>query len=116
MPDSVRCSFCFKLDHEIAQLIEGPGTYICNECVAICVAILAEPPSRKSGPAVPSWGELDDEQLLARLPRIAAAAAQVEGSLRSWVAEARRRGLSWTRIGEALGMARQSAWERFAGE
>jgi hypothetical protein len=116
MPDALQCSFCSKPDREIAQLIEGPGTYICNECVALCVAILKTPPSGRSGPAIPSWGELDDQQLLARLPRIAAAVAQVEGSLRSWVGEARRRGLSWTRIGESLGMARQSAWERFAHE
>lgn len=116
MPDEVRCSFCSKRDREVAQLIEGPGTYICDECVAVCVAILKTPSSGGSGPAIPSWGELDDQRLLTRLPRIAASAAQVEGSLRSWVGEARRRGLSWTQIGEALGVTRQSAWERFAHE
>ncbi|MFB4318080.1 hypothetical protein [Actinomadura sp. 21ATH] len=39
---------------------------------------------------------------------------QVDDDLRSWVGEARRRGMSWDRIGEALGMRRQSAWERFS--
>src|SRR3954468_245793 len=97
----VRCSFCLKPDQEVAQLIEGPGTYICNECVALCVTILESPPTGSSAPVVPSWGELDDDQLLTRLPLIAAAAAQVETSLRRWVGEARRRGLSWNRIGEA---------------
>jgi ATP-dependent Clp protease ATP-binding subunit ClpX len=29
---------------------------------------------------------------------------------------ARSRGITWTRIGAALGMTRQSAWERFSGE
>ena len=53
-------------------------------------------------------------QLLARLPRMVAAAGQVEGSLRRWVGEGRRRGLSWERIGTSLGMTRQSAWERFS--
>lgn len=116
MPDSAaaHCSFCLERDQEVAQLIEGPGTNICDGCVALCVTILKTPPSGDPGPAVPTWGELDDRQLLARLPRIAAAAAQVEGSLRRWVGEARRRDLSWVRIGEAMGMARQSAWERFA--
>jgi hypothetical protein len=28
----------------------------------------------------------------------------------------RRRGVTWARIGTALGIARQSAWERFSGE
>lgn len=32
------------------------------------------------------------------------------------VAKARTRGITWTRIGAALGMTRQSAWERFSGE
>jgi len=36
--------------------------------------------------------------------------------LRTWVLELRRRGVTWVRIGASLGMTRQSAWERFAGE
>lgn len=118
MPDNVviQCSFCLKGDEDVAQMIEGPGTFICDECVALCVTILKTPPTSRCSPSVPSWGELDDEALLARLPRIAAAARQVQGSLHGWVGEARRRQLSWTRIGSAMGMTRQSAWERFAGE
>ena len=97
-------------------MIEGPGTFICDECVHLCVTILETPPCRPGSPSVPTWGELDDEALLARLPRIAAAAKQVQASLSGWVGEARRRQLSWTRIGSAMGMTRQSAWERFADE
>ena len=57
---------------------------------------------------------MTDAELLSRLPRIASVSAQVEGSLQRWVGEARRRGSSWADIGEALGMSRQSAWERFS--
>jgi hypothetical protein len=32
------------------------------------------------------------------------------------VHRARALGATWARIGEALGMTRQSAWERFSGE
>jgi len=32
------------------------------------------------------------------------------------VRRARALGVTWARIGETLGMARQSAWERFSGE
>jgi hypothetical protein len=38
----------------------------------------------------------------------------VEAALEQWVTEARRREASWARIGAALGMTRQAAWERFA--
>jgi hypothetical protein len=52
----------------------------------------------------------------ANLPRIAAAGAQVEQHLAGWVQRARALGATWARIGEALGITRQSAWERFSGE
>jgi hypothetical protein len=47
---------------------------------------------------------------------MAVVAQQVETDLRSWVRELRRRGVTWSRIGVALGITRQSAWERFNGE
>jgi hypothetical protein len=36
------CGFCEKKQHEVAKLIAGPSSYICNECVALCHEILAE--------------------------------------------------------------------------
>jgi ATP-dependent Clp protease ATP-binding subunit ClpX len=60
------------------------------------------------------WQTLGDEELLRTLPSVAAVSAQALGSLQRWVGEARRRGMSWARIGSALGITRQSAWERFA--
>jgi len=41
------CSFCAKVSTEVERLIKAPadtpGTaFICNECVAICVEVLAE--------------------------------------------------------------------------
>jgi ATP-dependent Clp protease ATP-binding subunit ClpX len=59
---------------------------------------------------------MSDEDLLKHLPRVAAAGAQVEQQLTRWVRMARSGGITWTRIGAALGMTRQSAWERFSGE
>jgi hypothetical protein len=55
------------------------------------------------------------DEALASLPRIAAAGAQVEQHLVGWVRRARALGATWARIGEALGMTRQSAWERVFG-
>jgi ClpX C4-type zinc finger len=113
----LRCSFCLKAELEVDKIIAGPGSFICDECVRLCVDILAAaPPSTPDDaqPDLPSWSAMTDEALLGRLPLIAAAADQVEAALETWVGEARRREASWARIGEALGMTRQAAWERFA--
>ena len=113
---TTRCSFCTKDEHEIAQMVAGPGVYICNECVALCEQIFADGRRAPGGTTLPYEDAMTDDQLLAHLPRIASVATQVEDNLRVWVQRARDRGISWARIGAALGMARQSAWERFSGE
>ena len=59
---------------------------------------------------------MSDRQMLDHIPRMAVVAQQVETDLRSWVRELRRRGTTWSKIGEALAITRQSAWERFADE
>jgi ATP-dependent Clp protease ATP-binding subunit ClpX len=40
--DPLRCSFCGKSQKRVKALIAGPGVYICNECVGLCVEILAK--------------------------------------------------------------------------
>ena len=111
------CSFCRKGPDEVAKLVAGPGVYICDECVALSAEIIRISPQSAGEPAIDAWEQrLSDEELLDHLPRVAAASAQVEQQLTAWVRQARSRGLTWTRIGEALGMTRQSAWERFSGE
>lgn len=37
---SVRCSFCGKHQEQVKRVIAGPGAYICNECVHLCISIL----------------------------------------------------------------------------
>ncbi|SMC39813.1 ATP-dependent Clp protease ATP-binding subunit ClpX [Papillibacter cinnamivorans] len=37
---TVRCSFCGKHQEQVSRIIAGPGAYICNECVQLCVSIL----------------------------------------------------------------------------
>ena len=39
---SVRCSFCGKHQEQVSCIIAGPGAYICNECVHLCLSILDE--------------------------------------------------------------------------
>ncbi len=128
-PVTVACTFCNKPTAEVKKMIAGPGVFICNECVGLCMEILASQPettaSESEGtasepaemPKPPSWEErVSDDDLLATLPKIAAASASVEQQLGIWVRQARSRGITWTRIGAAMDMTRQSAWERFSGE
>jgi predicted transcriptional regulator len=42
--------------------------------------------------------------------------SQVDAAVHDHVDVLRARGMSWTRIGEALGVSKQAAWERFSGE
>ena len=39
--DPLQCSFCRKFQSEVRKLIAGPAVMICDECVAVCVDILA---------------------------------------------------------------------------
>jgi hypothetical protein len=118
----ISCSFCAKPAPEVGKIIAGPGIYICDQCVQLCNEILASDPASGSAsgsagdapPELPYWQAMTDQQLLDHLPRIAAVADQVEGSLTTWVRRVRARGVAWARIGEALDMTRQSAWERFS--
>jgi hypothetical protein len=56
------------------------------------------------------------DEVLKDLPQVANAGAQVEKYLANGVRRARELGATWARIGDAFGMTRQSAWERFSGE
>ena len=38
----IRCSFCGKTQDEVGQLVEGPGVYICDQCVELCEGIIAD--------------------------------------------------------------------------
>ena len=106
------CSFCIKDKDSVAKLIAGPGVYICNECVGLCELILAENPA----PGFGSWTDRPEDELLASLARIQAVGAQVDAAVHDHVDILRGRGVSWTRIGQALGVSKQAAWERFSGE
>ena len=52
---SVRCSFCGKHQEQVARIIAGPGAYICNECVHLCMSILDDTydPEEQAGPDIP---------------------------------------------------------------
>lgn len=109
------CSFCGKSNTQVDKLVGGPGVQICNECVALAGAIIDEYRDKPHELRLPIWEPMSDQEMLDHIPRMAVVGHQVESDLRSWVRELRRRGVTWSKIGEALGITRQSAWGRFSG-
>lgn len=107
MADTGQCSFCGRDREACGKLAYGPGVAICSDCTENCASLHA------GGVASEPWLDMTQEQVLELLPRISAVAAQVEQRLAAWVGVARDKGASWARVGDALAMTRQSAWERF---
>src|SRR5579859_6262954 len=106
------CSFCLKSQHEVAKLIAGPGfIFICDKCVGLCNEWIAGRDPRTS---VPGLDEIPSERLLAQLKPIEQTLQGKGNKLQSVVETLRKREVSWAVIGEALGISRQSAWERFS--
>ena len=46
---SIRCSFCGKPQSLVNRLIAGNGSYICDECVRMCMSIVDDLPAPSSG-------------------------------------------------------------------
>jgi ATP-dependent Clp protease ATP-binding subunit ClpX len=40
--DLLKCSFCGKMQKQVRKLIAGPGVFICDECIVLCVEIVEE--------------------------------------------------------------------------
>ena len=105
----LKCSFCGKSDKEVTRLIGGPGVYICNACVSICNKVLEATPVVFNG-----WQDMTDDQLLDALKIAEATVDATRSVLQTQIEELRRREISWDKIGNALGISRQAAWERFS--
>jgi len=111
---TLHCTFCMKSQHEVLKLIAGPGLiFICDECVGLCNTIIADKP------LPPDEGKfklqnIATDTLLARLKPVENTLQGMGNQLSTMVEELRGREVSWARIGEALGVSRQSAWERFS--
>jgi len=107
------CTFCFKSQHDVKRLISGPfSVFICDECVELCNEIIAgrKPKSAKAG----SVDDLPSERLLRHLQPIEDTLQGKGNQLQQIVDILRSREVSWAQIGAALGISRQSAWERFS--
>lgn len=107
------CSFCLKSDREADRLIGGPGVYICGACVDVCNKIL-KPLRGKTVPEFAGWDSYTDSQLLESLAPTEKTLEAVRRDLQTKIDILRKRGVSWEAVGNALGVSRQAAWERFS--
>jgi hypothetical protein len=109
---ALHCSFCGKSQHEVANLIAGPGLiFICDECVGLCNQYISGVTPDLSGfSPMTAW---PTDKLLGLLGPANRTVDGYRGYLQSMVDELRGREVSWAAIGNALGTSRQSAWERF---
>ena len=105
----LRCSFCGRSENAVAKLIAGPKVHICDSCVGACNVILGATPAGSG-----DWHAMTDTQLLAALKPAEASLDAVRSVLQAQIDTLRRRGISWSQIGDALGVSRQAAWERFS--
>lgn len=116
-PAHKTCSFCGVQGTADTLFAGGLGAMMCSDCVSAFHKQFSTEEGRRAislrSMARMPWDEMSDTELLANLPMIAATATQVSSFLADWVQLARDRGLSWTEIGQALGVSRQAAWERF---
>jgi ATP-dependent Clp protease ATP-binding subunit ClpX len=109
--EKLRCTFCGKSNFDVRKLIAGPTAFICDECVALCVKICEDDkiPTELNNPEL-----VPTEPLLLILKNAAARDEHLRAALQQMVDVLRKRGVSWARVGEALGASRQAAWDRFS--
>ncbi len=56
----IRCSFCGKHQDQVKRIIAGPGVYICDECVGLCMAAMGEDALFLEGDSAQFPGEIPD--------------------------------------------------------
>ncbi len=108
-----RCSFCGKGQDQVHKLVAGPGVFICDQCIRLCNEVL-----ESDAPTKP-WNEREGataDLLLDLLRRDASDHKLTDTQRQGAVDQLRANDVTWTRIGEAIGLSRQAAWERFSGE
>ena len=72
---SVRCSFCGKPQSLVERLIAGNGSYICDECVRLCMSIIDEDYNPNEGRSKPAQ---EPKLLPDRLPKPAEIKANLD--------------------------------------
>jgi ATP-dependent Clp protease ATP-binding subunit ClpX len=114
LPQVLHCSFCGSSQLKVEKLIAGPrGVFICNDCVALCAKVVSGDWSPAADKRFEPLNRPTDE-LLELMPSVDFAGEANRDFLHDLVDALRKREVSWADIGAALGVSRQSAWERFS--
>jgi ATP-dependent Clp protease ATP-binding subunit ClpX len=111
------CSFCRKSQHEVKKLIAGPAVFICDACVALCDKIIVETPDldpSKPPPEIKGVDTFPTDKILGLLKPQEISCEDTRAQLQRSIDILRERDVSWAAIGDALGISRQAAWERFS--
>jgi ATP-dependent Clp protease ATP-binding subunit ClpX len=114
--DTLYCSFCRKSQHQVKKLIAGPAVHICDECIALCVKILADTADATPDKPVTmqKWQDMPTEKFLTILSAQDQMYREVRDRVQQTVDILRKRDVSWADIANALNVSRQAAWERFS--
>ncbi|MGP4969023.1 ClpX C4-type zinc finger protein [Glutamicibacter ardleyensis] len=109
------CSFCFNRSDRENRVITGPGVTICESCIKEASnIIIASDVKRQEKTYADQLKDLPVQELLSGLEEIHSGVQIAQERLVAWVAELRKRDVSWAKIAEILGVTRQTAWEKFA--
>jgi ClpX C4-type zinc finger protein len=80
--ERLQCSFCQKSQDQISKLIAGPAVFICDECVQICVDIIANDAAGRGETG--ETAEARARGAAERMNRDHAAQPRVDSELPSW--------------------------------
>jgi hypothetical protein len=110
------CSFCGKPDTAVQRLVAGPGVYICDQCVELSAAVIADAArstAEESSRRRSQHYDRSTEDILAMLPALVRIADRVQSELAGWISRLRDRGTDWQTIADAAGVTTDSARQRF---
>ncbi len=119
-------NFCSKPDHDVKVLVAGPGIFVCDECVALAGTVIEETEAKSSGSRMsPEATEKkmqsyysflegqEPEKLLEGLVNVERTRKGIYKHQQVVVDILRAKRFRWAEIGDALGVSRQAAWQRF---
>lgn len=105
----MHCGFCGLPGSRERPLLGGLGVMICGECAREAARSFAE----GTEVATTAFEALTEEEMVRMLRGVTRQRPQLDRFQSNLVAYMRERGASWESIGAGLGVARQSAWEKF---
>src|ERR1700676_1480646 len=92
------CSFCRKPQTDVQMLIAGPGVFICDECIALCVPIVTDVSAKMDPRQAPQRilpEATSTEQLMSVLKGYNGAFESIGDSMQDVVDILREREVSW---------------------